>query len=645
MQWNRNGAHRAPFALAASLAAVLLQAQEVDKYAFEPSGQWLERRLTGRDDTVPREASAPYPTVTNLSIEWTIDGDDNLNGVVRVSYRRAGDRNWKHGMPLRRVPARIFKDTDPRTCFWPWENKHSGSILDLEPDTEYEVLLELSDPDGGDARKTLRARTRPVPRAMPEARVKRVTVETFRQEAERAEPGDILLLAPGNYGYFHATRDGQTGKPIVFRADPHDLRERTLPPGSRTGHREFAMFNGISLAGRKHVYLEGLLSTDSISLFNAEECVVHRSIVHAVWGIVSGWSPKLHEYAPQLVSRLAPRPDMALFIGREQARKAVPPHSRNCYIADNIIIGVTPWTAEALHVGGKNLGEGIEISGPGNVVCHNRVVGFRDCISLMEGAKAYDQTSIDIYNNDIYSGADDGIEADFSMSNCRIMRNRVTNCMRGIAAAPVLGGPLYLIRNVLYNTEHLWQTGRAGAGYVVLHNTSIKRGRALSIETHLHSWLRNNLFFGTCDSGDRLVAAVVFAEGKAGIRLHPTWDFDYNGYGSDGACFRGDIGGMEFDSVETLRARTTEKHGVRVSSDDFEKRVRIPSRLFPEQAPADLRLKSGGAAVDAGEVIPNVNDGFRGKAPDLGAYEIGEAPPVYGPRPPDRDANRKELLR
>jgi N-carbamoylputrescine amidase len=30
--------------------------------------------------------------------------------------------------------------------------------------------------------------------------------------------------------------------------------------------------------------------------------------------------------------------------------------------------------------------------------------------------------------------------------------------------------------------------------------------------------------------------------------------------------------------------------------------------------------------------LPNVTDGFNGGAPDLGALEIGQAPPYYGPR-------------
>jgi len=33
------------------------------------------------------------------------------------------------------------------------------------------------------------------------------------------------------------------------------------------------------------------------------------------------------------------------------------------------------------------------------------------------------------------------------------------------------------------------------------------------------------------------------------------------------------------------------------------------------------------------ELRPNINDGFTGKAPDIGAYEIGKPKPHYGPRP------------
>ncbi len=45
-----------------------------------------------------------------------------------------------------------------------------------------------------------------------------------------------------------------------------------------------------------------------------------------------------------------------------------------------------------------------------------------------------------------------------------------------------------------------------------------------------------------------------------------------------------------------------------------------------------FRLKPGGKAVDAGDPIPTVNDGFAGAAPDLGALEVGQPEPHYGPR-------------
>jgi hypothetical protein len=46
----------------------------------------------------------------------------------------------------------------------------------------------------------------------------------------------------------------------------------------------------------------------------------------------------------------------------------------------------------------------------------------------------------------------------------------------------------------------------------------------------------------------------------------------------------------------------------------------------------NFRLKPMSRAVDAGVSIPTVNDGFTGRAPDLGALEVGKPEPRYGPR-------------
>lgn len=66
-------------------------------------------------------------------------------------------------------------------------------------------------------------------------------------------------------------------------------------------------------------------------------------------------------------------------------------------------------------------------------------------------------------------------------------------------------------------------------------------------------------------------------------------------------------------------------------------RVAMPDPADPTRfyAPAefDFSLRAGSRAIDAGVVLPNVNDGYTGRAPDLGAFERGVALSQYGPRP------------
>ena len=61
------------------------------------------------------------------------------------------------------------------------------------------------------------------------------------------------------------------------------------------------------------------------------------------------------------------------------------------------------------------------------------------------------------------------------------------------------------------------------------------------------------------------------------------------------------------------------------------KDVKIIQNLYKSED-FDFHLKPGSAAVDKGIVIPQVTDGFTGAAPDLGALEVGQPLPHYGPR-------------
>ena len=286
---------------------------------------------------------------------------------------------------------------------------------------------------------------------------------------------------------------------------------------------------------------------------------------------------------------------------------------------------------------GNNLGEGILVTGPGHVVMNNRVRGFRDNISLLEGEQALGQYSIDVLNNDISEAADDAIEADYCHHNCRIMRNRITNAFIGMSSQPTLGGPAYYIRNVAYNIAHVaFKLYNGSVGDVLLHNTVVKNGDAFGEYAGVsigRLYTRNNLFIGgaggtyggySSGSGSPLSAYDLIVAGS---------DMNFDAFGSLNDAFNGRFGpSIRYAGLAQLRSSTTEKNAVQVDLGAFAANVAFPGAPMSRYAAPDLRPKATGAAANVGMFIANVNAGFTGTAPDAGAYEAGDAMPVYGPR-------------
>jgi hypothetical protein len=78
-----------------------------------------------------------------------------------------------------------------------------------------------------------------------------------------------------------------------------------------------------------------------------------------------------------------------------------------------------------------------------------------------------------------------------------------------------------------------------------------------------------------------------------------------------------------------------DRHSVLLDYDVFVN-ARMPDKSDPQRLynpdDFDFRLKPGSAAVDAGVLLPTINDDYEGRMPDLGAYELGRPVPHYGPR-------------
>ena len=102
------------------------------------------------------------------------------------------------------------------------------------------------------------------------------------------------------------------------------------------------------------------------------------------------------------------------------------------------------------------------------------------------------------------------------------------------------------------------------------------------------------------------------------------------------ADYKGQLVTRKYKTFDEYREGSKQdRHSVLLDYDIFAN-VRIPDKNDPQRLykPEDLdfRLKAGSAAIDAGTVLPTITDGFTGRAPDLGAYELGSTVPHYGPR-------------
>ena len=111
----------------------------------------------------------------------------------------------------------------------------------------------------------------------------------------------------------------------------------------------------------------------------------------------------------------------------------------------------------------------IKVYGQGHVVAYNHVTNFHDGIDFAtygapDGVTQPDGTSAkeirdrfpesnDFYGNDISNMGDNCIEMDGGGRNMRVFGNRCFNLADGaFSVQPGFGGPIYWIRNVVYNT-------------------------------------------------------------------------------------------------------------------------------------------------------------------------------------------------
>ena len=120
-------------------------------------------KLAAADKVTSRNFYVEPPTLISLGFEWQIEGDDNRNASVAVSWRKKGDQAWHEGLPFLRIGNERLNEN---ALQFVTPNMFAGSIFDLDPGTEYECRFVLSDPDGvaGKSENMVTVRTRSEPK-------------------------------------------------------------------------------------------------------------------------------------------------------------------------------------------------------------------------------------------------------------------------------------------------------------------------------------------------------------------------------------------------------------------------------------------------------------------------------------------------
>ena len=620
-----------------------------------------------RDGTQAGRFTVEHPTLHNLGFEWVIRGDENRNAQVTVAFRRVGEAEWREALPLVRVGGeRVFRTREHLDYRVP--DGFAGSILNLEAGTEYECRFELSDADGtsGETGHTVRVTTRTEPQ--PYAGGRTLHVYPPYHEGEREEPHFTSLLQA-----YYGSGLGDWSVVWERRAQPGDtiLVHAGLYKNDRLNYVDPMM---TPFDGTMSLTLKGTAKKPiTIKAAGDGDVVFDGAGNHRIFDVMASE----HHIFDGITIR---NTDVGIFAGQKEVLGAVGLTVKNCrfenvgfgvwteyagssdfYIADNIFLGrnerslLVGWTgplwASAGPYGSHEMRSyyAVKVYGPGHVIAHNSIAYFHDGIGISTyGRPEQDPerraSAIDIYNNDIHMSGDDFIETDGGVHNIRVFNNRGVNAAHGgYSSQPVFGGPVYFYRNLLYHVPSgvAFKFSAKPAGLFVFHNTIVGEQTARDPSANMH--YRNNLFLGRDTPGRGIM----------------TWANATEAYSSDYNGFRPNRGVAEqfrwlapkpahdmyaakaedwttFPSLTAFQSATgQESHGIEVDFDIFEKMTPPdPSQRHAMYHAMELnfRLRPGSRAVDAGVAIPTVNDGFIGAAPDLGALEVGQPEPTYGPR-------------
>jgi hypothetical protein len=597
----------------------------------------------------------------------TVNGDSNRNASVTLEWRVAGG-TYQPGHPLIRVDSTHFV----------------GSVFQLTQATTYDVRVTFSDPDGvsGSSTAVTQVQTRADALVEPTLRTLYVAptgddanpgtsstapLRTIQRAADLATAGDLVLVQPGVYREtVTVRRSGTASQPIVFRGTAAGVVIDGSDAAIAAGVVWTAEGNGIY--SRVTGFPTGNVVTERGRLFRYTRRSDLAALPAGAPGgfyfdgttlrvkFADGSSPTTHSMwvgrreQGFVVDRLA-------FIRIENfeirytgagafGTGVYLRYSTDCAVRDNQIhevgsMGVQvkggdrnlieqneiwdtsifgwPWQlahdfADATGVALTNeIGRGMVVR---ENVLHDLFDGVVGCGSTPPPSGFTSET--DIHENVIYGILDDAIEPEGYCSNVRLFDNRISDVHMAVAAAPAEMGPLWVVRNIAWrfgNTRssqldqqtssslkiNSSKSSKPSGPILVYHNTLLTdvpdtNGMALqNPSSGVGIFSRNNVIAGTYYALYKPSSVPWSGDGDDLYTTDPTRFVSWQG--------------TAYKSLAAFRAIGQELNGIAAA----------PQLLNP--VGGDFTPSATSPLIDRGLVIPGINDGYSGAAPDIGAVE------------------------
>ena len=570
-------------------------------------------------DSINPVSISAIPTFECIGVTVDYSGDNNQNSTGILEYRKSGG-SWK-------TAPEMYADRS--------ESEYRGDVFWLTANTQYEIRVTLSDADGGGTISTT-VTTRNDNPAIGTNNIYVATngsdttgngslsspYRTIQKAADVCSPGSTILIRGGTYSEeIELSVSGTANGWITFM--PYNGENVTI-----TGNSSI----GLLIYGLKTNYLRFKNLNFKDCLYSAIYLsVCHDSIIenctflncHTEYGVAHG------DGYTNLYGAIS-------FRGNSEEASYFTEMACYNHLVQNCTVD---W-----NTGDEGVSSGVGlVKAQYGIVVRNNI--FRsNGYQLWDGVSSYPEDedgaenlleSCDFYGNDIYRADDDGLQIEGGNKNTRIWDNYIEDCNIGIATCPVLEGPCYVFRNIVWNKSghtncRATKIGKQSTGYGRLyyyHNVFYMTGENNGI-TQTNSYVGNAVAKNNVVYCGRYVIELT-----SNPSVSCDFDYDYlystqQPSDSDPRRFIkwGSTGGFSLSQFQDETGQ--EMHGVSVSNAGF-----------TNAANGDFSLQSNSTCIDKGVVLPGFNDAnspwpYNGSGPDIGAYEYGSGGPTADTSPP-----------